>query len=210
MSIRVAPSKMNLIKFKRTLIFLRRAHDLLEEKRDILLLEVNRRVGEATRVRTDLNRVLKEAYAALDAATIIVGTKEMEAAGKIPRITFDLLSSKRKVMGVTTISLELINTQKVIGYDISKPSILVDETSEKFYQALPLIVKVAELESTLVRLVEEVKKTQQRINALEQSLIPQYSATVSLIASVLEERDREEFVRVKKVKSLLEKRSASV
>ena len=200
MSIRVAPSKMNLIKFKRTLIFLRRAHDLLEEKRDILLLEVNRRVGEATRVRTDLNRVLKEAYAALDAATIIVGTKEMEAAGKIPRITFDLQSSKRKVMGVTTISLELINTQKVIGYDISKPSILVDETSEKFYQALPLIVKVAELESTLVRLVEEVKKTQQRINALEQSLIPQYSATVSLIASVLEERDREEFVRVKKVK----------
>jgi V/A-type H+-transporting ATPase subunit D len=134
----------------------------------------------------------------------------MEAAGKIPRITFDLQSSKRKVMGVTTISLELINTQKVIGYDISKPSILVDETSEKFYQALPLIVKVAELESTLVRLVEEVKKTQQRINALEQSLIPQYSATVSLIASVLEERDREEFVRVKKVKSLLEKRSASV
>lgn len=209
MSIRVAPSKMNLIKFKRTLIFLRRAHDLLEEKRDILLLEVTRRVGEATRVRTELNQVLKEAYTALDTATVIVGTKEMEIAGKVPRITFDLLSSKRKVMGVTTISLELINTQKVIGYDISKPSILVDETSEKFYQALPLIIKVAELESTLVRLVEEVKKTQQRINALEQSLIPQYSATVSLIASVLEERDREEFVRVKKVKSLLEKRSIS-
>lgn len=207
MSIRVAPSKMNLIKFKRTLNFLRRAHDLLEEKRDILLLEVTRRVGEATRVRTELNQVLKEAYAALDAATVIVGTKEMETAAKVPRISFDLLLSKRKVMGVTTISLELINTRKVIGYDISKPSILVDETSEKFYQALPLIIKVAELESTLVRLVEEVKKTQQRINALEQSLIPQYSATVSLIASVLEERDREEFVRVKKVKSLLEKRS---
>jgi V/A-type H+-transporting ATPase subunit D len=209
MSIRVAPSKMNLIKFRRTLIFLHRAHDLLEEKRDILLLEVNRRVGEATRVRTELNQVLKEAYAALDAATVIVGTKEMEIAGKVPRITFDLLPSKRKVMGVTTISLELINTQKVIGYDISKPSILVDETSEKFYQALPLIIKVAELESTLVRLVEEVKKTQQRINALEQFLIPQYSATVTLIASVLEERDREEFVRVKKVKSLLEKKTTS-
>ena len=54
--------------------------------------------------------------------------------------------------------------------------------------------------------MEEVKKTQQRINALEQFLIPQYLATVTLIASVLEERDREEFVRVKKVKSLLERR----
>jgi V/A-type H+-transporting ATPase subunit D len=206
MSIKVPPSKMNLIKFKRTLAFLRRAHDLLEEKRDILLLEVTRRVGEATKTRSELSQVLKEAYASLDSAAVVVGTKELEAAERVPRITFDLASSKRKVMGVTTISFELTNIQKTIGYDISKPSILVDETSEKFFQALPIMIKVAELESTLVRLVEEVKKTQQRINALEQFLIPQYLATVTLIASVLEERDREEFVRVKKVKSLLERR----
>lgn len=209
MSIRVAPSKMNLIKFKRTLVFLRRAHDLLEEKRDILLLEVTRRVGEATKARSELNQLLKEAYASLDAAAVVVGTKELEAAVRVPRITFDLVSSKRKVMGVTTISFELTNVQKIIGYDISKPSILVDETSEKFYEALPIMIKVAELESTLIRLVEEVKKTQQRINALEQFLIPQYLATVTLIASVLEERDREEFVRVKKVKSLLERKLVS-
>jgi V/A-type H+-transporting ATPase subunit D len=197
---------MNLIRFKRTLVFLQKAHDLLEDKRDILLLEVTRRAGEATKLREELNKNLKEAYELLESTTVIMGTKELEAAGKIPRITFDLTPSKKKVMGVTTISFLLANTQRVISYDISRPTILLDETSEKFYQTLPLMIKVAELESALLRLVEEVKKTQQRINALEQVLIPRHTATISLISSVLEERDREEFVRVKKVKTLLEKK----
>ncbi|MDD1775775.1 MAG: V-type ATP synthase subunit D [Candidatus Methanomethylicus sp.] len=208
MSIRAAPSKMNLIRFKRTLIFLRRAHDLLEEKRDILLLEVNRRIGEATKVRSDLDRVLKEAYGILDLAAATVGTKELSAAGKIPQVTFDLRTSKKKVMGVTTLSFEPTNIKRSQSSNISKPTILLDETSDKFQQALFLIVKVAELESTLVHLVEEVKRTQRRINALEQFLIPRYATTVSLIASVLEERDREEFVRVKKVKSILDRRAS--
>jgi V/A-type H+-transporting ATPase subunit D len=207
LSITVAPSKINLIRFRRTLAFLRRARDLLEEKKDILLLEVNRRIGEATKVRSELNRTLKEAYSLLDAATVAVGTKEMEAAGGIQRLTYELRVSKRKVMGVTALTFTIHTVKRPVGYGISKPSILIDETSEKFQQALPLTVKVAELESTLVRLVEEVKKTQQRINALEEFLIPRYASTVSLITSVLEERDREEFVRVKKVKNLLERRS---
>ncbi len=197
---------MNLIRFKRTLVFLRKAHDLLEDKRDILLLEVSRRAGEAAKVREELNRSLKEAYELLESTTVVMGTKELETAGKIPRISFDLTSSKRKVMGVTTVSFQLANIKRTIGYDISRPTVLLDDTSERFFQALPLIIRVAELESTLFRLVEEVKKTQQRINALEQSLIPRYAATVSLITSVLEERDREEFVRVKKVKNLLERK----
>ncbi len=206
MSVRAAPSKMNLIRFKRTLAFLTKAHDLLEDKRDILLLEVSRRVSEAAKLREELNRTLEEAYDLLDSAAIIVGSKELESAGKTPRITFDLTSTKRKVMGVTTVSFFLSNTQRIVTYDISRPTILLDEASEKFYQTIPLMIKVAELESTLLRLVEEVKKTQQRINALEQALIPRYNAAVALISSVLEERDREEFVRVKKVKQLLEKR----
>ena len=206
MSVRVAPSKMNLIRFKRTLSFLRKAHDLLEDKRDILLLEVTRRIGEATKLREELNKNLKEAYELLESTTVIMGTNELEAAAKTPRITFELTPIKKKVMGVTTISFLLANIQRTVGYDISKPTVLLDETSEKFFQTLPLMIKVAELESALLRLVEEVKKTQQRINALEQSLIPRYASTVSLITSVLEERDREEFVRVKKVKGLLEKK----
>jgi V/A-type H+-transporting ATPase subunit D len=197
---------MNLIRFKRTLVFLKKAHDLLEDKRDILLLEVTRRAGEAAKLREELNRTLREAYGLLESATVIMGTKEVEVAGRIPRITFDLNITKKKVMGVTTVSFLLANTQRIVSYDISKPTILLDETTEKFYQTFPLMIKVAELEGTLLRLMEEVKKTQQRINALEQALIPRYTASVSLISSVLEERDREEFVRVKKVKTLLEKK----
>jgi len=200
---------MNLIRFKRNLAFLNKAHSLLEEKRDILLLEVSKRLEEATRLRTEVNKSLQEAYSLLDHATVVVGSREIEYASTIPRITFDLVPLKRKIMGVTTISFELADTKRTVGYDISKPSILIDDASERFYQTMPLVIKTAELEGALIRLVGEVKKTQQRINALEQFLIPRYAAIVAMIASVLEERDREEFVRVKKVKSILEARAGA-
>jgi len=109
-------------------------------------------------------------------------------------------------MGVTTLALELEDLKRSLPYSISRPTVLIDDVADKFIEAIPIIVRVAELEYALIKLVEEVKRTQRRINALEQFLIPQYEETVSLISSVLEERDREEFVRVKKVKSLIEKR----
>lgn len=207
MSIKAAPSKMNLIKFRRTLSFLKRAHGLLEEKRDILLLEVSRRLGEATKVREELDRLLKSAYISQDAAATAVGTEELRRISASPMATFDIAASNKKIMGVTTSALELTNLKRTVSYGISQPSVLIDEAAEKFLEALPVVVRVAELESTLINLVEEVKKTQRRINALEQFLIPRYEATVTLISSILEERDREEFVRVKKVKSLIERRS---
>lgn len=198
---------MNLIRFRRTLTFLKRAHSLLEEKRDILLLEINRRIGEASKLRSELNAILKDAYRNLDDAAAVIGTRGIADAGKNPQLYFDIGASKRKIMGVTTTSLEIKAMKKLLSYNISEPTIFVDEALDRFQRSLQIIVKVAELEAALVRLVEEVKRTQRRINALEQFLIPQYSSTVSLISSILEERDREEFVRVKKVKSLIEKRS---
>ncbi len=207
MSIKAAPSKMNLIKFRRTLSFLKRAHDLLEEKRDILLLEVSRRLGEATKAREELNRLLQSAYASQDAAATAVGTDELRRISASPIATFEITASNKKIMGVTTSAMELTNLKRTVSYSISQPTVLIDEAAEKFLDALPVIVRVAELESTLINLVEEVKKTQRRINALEQFLIPRYQEAVTLISSILEERDREEFVRVKKVKSLIERRA---
>lgn len=207
---RVAPSKMNLIRFKRTLAFLRRAHDLLEEKREILLLEVNRRIGEASKLRSEVNRLLLDTYKLLDEASIVVGTKEIALISKNPRFEYEITASKKKIMGVSVLSLELSKKTNPVEYGISKPTILLDQFIERFDETLPKLIRLAELESVLIRLVEEVKKTQHRINALEQFLIPRYQSMVSLISSVLEERDREEFVRVKKVKNLLEKKAREV
>ncbi|MEM2881510.1 MAG: V-type ATP synthase subunit D [Candidatus Methanomethylicaceae archaeon] len=207
---RVAPSKMNLIRFKRTLAFLRRAHDLLEEKREILLLEINRRIGEATKLRSQVNEQFRIAYELLDAASVVIGTEEMSLLSKYPRYDYDISASKKKIMGVSVLSLELSKKINPVAYGISKPTILLDQFVEKFGEVLPLALRLAELESVLVRLVEEVKKTQHRINALEQFLIPRYQGMVSMISAILEERDREEFVRVKKVKTLLEKKIKQV
>ncbi|MGQ9759637.1 MAG: V-type ATP synthase subunit D [Candidatus Methanomethylicaceae archaeon] len=210
MSIRVAPSKMNLIRFKRTLAFLRRAHDLLEEKREILLLEINRRIGEATKLRSEVNVMLREAYRIFDVASVVIGTEEMGLISKTPLMEYKLAPSKRKIMGVSVLSFEVSKVKNPVPYNISKPTILIDQFVERLVEATSLLIRVAELENILIRLVEEVKRTQHRINALEQFLIPRYQSMVSLISSVLEERDREEFVRVKKVKNLLERKARQV
>ncbi|MEM4643859.1 MAG: V-type ATP synthase subunit D, partial [Candidatus Methanomethylicaceae archaeon] len=153
---RVAPSKMNLIRFKRTLAFLRRAHDLLEEKREILLLEINRRIGEATKLRSQVNEQLRKAYELLDAASVVIGTEETSLLSKYPRYDYDISASKKKIMGVSVLSLELSKKINPVTYGISKPTILLDQFVEKFGEVLPLALRLAELESVLIRLVEEV------------------------------------------------------
>jgi V/A-type H+-transporting ATPase subunit D len=115
---------MNLIRFRRTLSFLRRAHALLEEKRDILLLEVSRRLGEATKVRGELNAVLKSAYASQDAAATAVGTEELKKISESPIAAFQVNASNKKIMGVTTLALELTDLKRSLTYSISRPTVL--------------------------------------------------------------------------------------
>ncbi|MCS7097860.1 MAG: V-type ATP synthase subunit D [Candidatus Methanomethyliaceae archaeon] len=198
---------MNLIRFKRTLIFLKRAHELLEEKREILLVEINRRIHELIKLKSEVNNLLQNAMNLLNRATIIIGSREMDAISQSPRIVYEIEVSKRKLMGVSVPSISFSKEEKPVSYNISQPTILIDLFIEAMDKSMPLLVKLAELETIIIRLLEEVKKTQQRINALEQVLIPHYQHLIAFISSVLEETEREEFVRVKKLKNIWMRRA---
>ena len=82
----------------------------------------------------------------------------------------------------------------------------LDEARQQFEQLIPIIYKWSEVETSVWRLAVEIRKTQRRVNALENIFIPQYEGTVKAIEEVLEESDREEFIRKKKVKSVLERK----
>ncbi|MDH5806301.1 MAG: V-type ATP synthase subunit D [Candidatus Methanomethylicaceae archaeon] len=207
MSLKVVPSKTNLIRLRRTLVFLKRAHELLEEKREILLLEVNRRIRECIKLKSEVNELLKNTNEILIKAIIILGLREINFISQFPRFEYKIEVQKHKIMGVSVPSISFSKEEKLLSYGISQPTVLIDQFIENLDKAIPLLIKLAELETIIIRLLEEVKKTQQRINALEQVLIPNYENLIKYISSVLEESEREEFVRIKKLKNIWARRS---
>ncbi|MEM2742664.1 MAG: V-type ATP synthase subunit D [Candidatus Methanomethylicaceae archaeon] len=207
MSLKVVPSKTNLIRLRRTLVFLKRAHELLEEKREILLLEVNRRIRECIKLKSEVNELLKNTNEILTKAIIILGLREINFISQFPRFEYKIEVQKHKIMGVSVPSISFSKEEKLLSYGISQPTVLIDQFIENLDKAIPLLIKLAELETIIIRLLEEVKKTQQRINALEQVLIPNYENLIKYISSVLEESEREEFVRIKKLKNIWARRS---
>ncbi|MEM0232365.1 MAG: V-type ATP synthase subunit D, partial [Candidatus Methanomethyliaceae archaeon] len=170
MSLKVVPSKTNLIRLRRTLVFLKRAHELLEEKREILLLEVNRRIRECIKLKSEVNELLKNTNEILIKAIIILGLREINFISQFPRFEYKIEVQKHKIMGVSVPSISFSKEEKLLSYGISQPTVLIDQFIENLDKAIPLLIKLAELETIIIRLLEEVKKTQQRINALEQVL----------------------------------------
>ncbi len=205
MSLRVIPSKINLIRFKRTLNFLIRVHDLLEDKKEILLLEISRRLNETIKLRKEVNEMLRYAYELLSKANVIVGNKKIEAIKPVSEYKIEI--KKRKIMGITIPAISFSKERKPISYGISQPTILLDNSIEVFDKSILMLLKLAEMEMILIKLLEEVKNTQKRINALEYILIPRYRNLIAFISSVLEESEREEFIRIKKLKSIWMRRA---
>ncbi|MCQ5337234.1 MAG: V-type ATP synthase subunit D [Candidatus Methanomethylicia archaeon] len=205
MSLRVIPSKMNLIRFRRTLNFLIRVHDLLEDKKEILLLEISKRINETIKLRKEVNEMLKNAYELLNKANVIMGNKKIEMIEPISEYKIEI--KKRKIMGISIPAISFSKEKKPISYGISQPTVLLDNFIEIFDKCIPMLLKLAEMEMILIKLLEEVKNTQKRINALEYVLIPRYKSLIAFISSVLEESEREEFVRIKKLKNIWMRRA---
>ncbi|RLE49708.1 MAG: V-type ATP synthase subunit D [Candidatus Methanomethylicota archaeon] len=209
MSMRVLPTKITLIRLRRSLTFLRRAYDLLEEKRDILLLQLEKLLEDAKRARDALNKALLEAYRALDEAYLAIGSKTIESAAIMPTATAEFSLKHRSLMGVPIASVIFTITEAKPSYGFINTSIALDVAVKKFHAALNYAARLAEVENAVFRVVDEIRKTQRRVNALRYVLIPWHENAIKYITSVLEEREREEFVRAKKVKRMIERRKAA-
>lgn len=119
----------------------------------------------------------------------------------------------RNVMGVPVPLIEAESFKRSAGerggYAFVSSSARVDLAAEKFEEVLDLAVRLAEVEETLKRLAKEIEVTKRRVNALEYIIIPRMEATVKFIKQRLDEMERENFFRLKRVKALIEARSGS-
>ncbi len=203
-----APTKGNLIRAKANLKLAITGFDLLDKKQSILVREVMSLIDKAKEIQSQIDTTFSRAYKALQSANIMLG---IDSAGNIGQAIVHDDSIRihfRSVMGVELPSVshkaKAVDTTDEFAYGIYNTSSALDVAYKSFEQVKHLTVKLAEIENSVYRLAININKTKRRANGLRNVSIPTYTAMVAKITNVLEEREREEFSRLKIVKRINE------
>lgn len=206
----VAPTRMELLRLKKRVALARKGHELLKEKMDALVMEfveILRKIGRTKRRAFEL---LSVAHRSLSKCLASMGTVETEQASRETRKELQVDLSTRFVMGVSVPTVEIKSVERDPlgrGYSVHTTSSLLDEASRDFERAFEVLVQLAELEEAARAVGRELEKTKRRVNALEYILIPRLEETIKFIVLRLDEMERENFVRMKRIKLMLERRA---
>ncbi|MFO7731385.1 MAG: V-type ATP synthase subunit D [Spirochaetia bacterium] len=202
----VAPTKSSLLKLKDELKFAELGYELLDQKRNILILELLNLVDQAVDYQSRVEKALAEAYAALKQASIDMGKLKVANISRVINIESSIKIKQRRVMGVQLPVVDTNFSEHPPYFSPSDTSYWVDGALQEFQQALEMMGRLAELKVSIMRLALEVKKTIRKVNALEKIAIPELKETVAYINNRLEENERDMFVLMKMVKDRLEKK----
>lgn len=200
--LKISPTRSNLMRIKRDLSMARQGYSLLDRKREVLTMNLMRMAHDAEDLQRQVDDLLQEAYAALRIANLTMGREMVDwtALATVGQTEISVLL--RSVMGVVVPTIELEKKPATLSFGLGETTAGLDEARVKFHQVLELLPTLAEALSSVWRLATELRRTQRRVNALEHLFIPQYAETAKFIEESLEEKDREERFRLKRVKAL--------
>ena len=197
------PTKGNLVAAKRSRALAKTGYELMDRKRNILIRELMAHMEDAQELQSQIDTVFTQAYAALQAANIRLGVCDRIAE----TVTVDdsLSIQYRSVMGVELPHIPGRSPAPRPEYGLSETSSLLDDCYLKFYKVKELTRRLAEVETSIYRLAQSIKKAQKRANALQNIVIPGLDENIRFITDALEEKEREEFVRLKVIKRVTTK-----
>ena len=205
----VKPTRMELMKKKSQIKLAEQGRDLLREKMDALIQEFFKILSTVSDSRDELEQVSRAADLALMIAQAVDDPVTLKSASFATRRSITVDISGKNIMGVPVPVIEKKRVSKNMlerGYGIISTSARIDETAERYEAELDLLIKLAETETAMRRLGTEIQMNRRRVNALEQILIPELKSQAKYIKNAIEEREREDLFRLKKVKSILEKK----
>jgi len=197
----VAPTRSNLLSIRENLELAREGYEILDKKREVLTTELIHVAHDATVLQERVWKLLEEAYEALDVARLSMGREHLEWAALSVNQTIEVRIKLQSVMGVVIPTVESSGAPPEIPYGLGNTTVSLDEAAARFRLVLTEIPALSETMTTVWRLARELQKTQRRVNALQYIFIPQYEETEAFIESALEEREREEIFRLKRIKS---------
>lgn len=199
MANQVFPTKGNLIATKKSLELANLGYDLLDKKRNVLIREMMTLLDDVKKIRDEITDSYQKAYYALQEANISLGVIS-DIVEAVP-VDTGLSVTYRSVMGVELPTIKYERQPLRLGYGFERANSKVDYAYRCFYHVKELTVILAEVENSVYRLANAIRKTQKRANALKNISIPEFTTTVKFITEALEEKEREEFTRQKVIKT---------
>lgn len=209
MDLNTFPTKGNLILAKNSLVFSKQGYELMDKKRNILIRELMELIDSAKDIQAELDETFSAAYRALQKANIEMGIYNVEEISHAIPEEDSIRIKTRSIMG-TEIPLVEYDEKKdtTPSYAFYNTRLSLDEACKHFNKVKELTIRLSMIENAAYRLATNIKKTQKRANALKNITIPYYSTLTVNIANALEEKEREEFTRLKVIKSTKENKKS--
>lgn len=201
------PTKGNLILAKNSLALARQGYGLMDKKRNILIRELMNLIDEAKGIQSEIDVTFTEAYSALQKANIELGINYVQEISASVPVENGIKIKARSIMGTEIPLVQHEDAPMNLTYAYYSTRESLDEARVKFEKVKELTIKLSMVENSAYRLANNIKKTQKRANALKNITIPTYEALTKNITNALEEKEREEFTRLKVIKRTKEKNS---
>jgi len=201
----VHPTRMELLALRKRKQIAERGGDLLREKLDALMIEFFQFVREISALRTRSQQLLSEAYLQFSESQVSLGFTKLEEASLGVDDRFLLDTKSRNVIGVA-IPFVQINVEAIDGvpYNMLETSAKLDEATAKMVDAVKAVAELSSSQAAIIKLAEAIASTKRRVNCLEFIIIPRMLNTIRYIEMHLQEREREDFFRLKRIKRRLE------
>ncbi|XP_076318594.1 V-type proton ATPase subunit Vha36-1 [Tachypleus tridentatus] len=197
----VFPSRMAMTVMKSRLKGAQKGHSLLKKKADALQLRFRSILQKIIETKTLMGEVMKEAAFSLAEAKFTTGDFNHVVLQNVTKAQIKVRSKKENVAGTNLPVFESYqdgaDTYELAG--LARGGQQLSKLKKNYAKAVQLLVELASLQTSFVTLDEVIKITNRRVNAIEHVIIPKIENTLSYITSELDEREREEFFRLKKV-----------
>jgi V/A-type H+-transporting ATPase subunit D len=203
----VNPTRMELMKIKERITLARKGYKLLKQKRDALILEFFKILKKSQDLRGELTKAIGAAYTSVSIAEIYHSAFELQNVSLNMKKKIELDVEVKNVMGVKipAITSNIESLPASGNYSIAATSAKIDNAVQSFSPVFDMVLKLAETETAIKRLILEIEKTKRRVNALDYVLIPKLEKTMKEISFRLDEMERDSFVSLKVIKRKLEK-----
>lgn len=206
----IKPTRSELIKLNKAIKLATSGHALLKRKRDGLIQEFFTVLEEAKKSKSEMVENYNKAILSINLARAVDGTIAVKSASLALKQKAEIEVKTRNVMGVIVPAVKSdykVKSFEERGYGLIGTSSYIDEAAESYEILLKNIIIAAEIENTLRKLLTEIDKTKRRVNALEFKVIPEMKKNASFIRLRLDEMERDDLFRLKKIKSKSKKKA---
>ena len=196
------PTKGNLILAKNSLALSKQGFDLMDKKRNILIKELMELVDQAKDIQSQIDVTFRTAYSALQRANLDIGISYVQELSRTVPVEDSIQIKTRSVMGTEIPLVQANESSNAPTYAYYGTKASLDEAKAAFEKVKQLTIRLSAVENAAYRLAINIKKTQKRANALKNITIPKYEELTKSISNALEEKEREEFTRLKVIKRM--------